>query len=1065
MAPWPTRVAKALDRDENSRVVVENLDQIIRWITGRPSDTTSALDLETSKLGLEPGMARTRALVIINRMMLTRQDPWQALGVRRGTDPDEVRVRYKRLMQVFHPDRGFADSDWLSDCTARLHWAHEAIRKSPASRGGFATGFGKRPRGVSKPPPWTHGARAPKTPPSRPPTSTPKPQADQPESEPQPTSATSKPSPEQTEVAGVSSGVWQFPAPGQTGTDDHREDEQYVQQQARRTTESVTAPDDGDFAQTHDVMAEDLADDSYQSDYDSVFESAIELEQNTSAASTDNQKQEQRERDGADNDAVAVDIFEQASPLAYEINQDDDEDELVAARISLSSNVDDKGTEQQDYDHAVRPEDDDAEQRLARQRIAAAKAQQVADDEAHARQEQERLLEMHRQQQAQKAQAQASIDARIRKEHERKIKLEQSRREKERRKQLKLERQLERKREKEQRKKERIQQKHRELQQQRMEDEAAEKKLKEERHRLRAEAKHRAELEVEKRRLQELDELQKQEAAAFAAQKAREAERRRRHLKAEGNRLSSISERSSGEQTSVSETTIPPWQEHVPDYPQPRRDETKDSAITGNHAVTNNTVENLPTGQAEFSAVRRRQETVDSVVETSVSKATNVEDIRTAKEKLRVVPDNGDKISASGDRLARQRRQQGRDDSFDEDIFKPDAKVRETEDNDANDDDDRGIPHEPTQHAANDDSARRPIAFAGSRKAFVAAGAVGLISLGIIASQILTRNGDDPGPATNAESVGDSQSNQALITGNVDSQTAPPASNDATPTGDSQDGATGATTQDAVAESGQAAQEEATAGEVQPATPADAADAQPDIAVAAVQTDADSAGQDEANSTTAVTTTPIQVESAEAPQPRQLDVVTDSVPPETVGEKISIPESIADKGSQGRLTTVESIAEPAIDRTPTTLAPAATGVPDQQTAAIESTDQSGVRGVNVSADPAANVQHIAEELGRRYVDGDAEAFASLFAEDATMNDWIGAAAIRDAHASLFQATTARRAFVDIGKVDDNGSSYTARGRFSKVLRYSDGTSRLSDSTISMRVIRDGDRFVIASLSY
>jgi len=1011
MAPWPVRVAKALDRDENSRVIVENLDQIIRWITGRPADSTTALDQEIEKLGLEPAMARTRALIIINRMMLSRQDPWQALGVRRGTNVDEVRVRYKRLMQVFHPDRGFADSDWLSDCTARLHWAHDAIRKSPSARGGFSAGFGKRQHRPS-PPPRT---RKPAEPIFRKPESAADGGShvagrdrDRDSGSPTQTHGPRRPA-AAPQPAGIASGVWQFPTADNGSTTPHQQDEQYVQKQARRTTESVATPEESEFAKTHDVMAEDLQSDiavDHEDDpaYNSVFERALDEDGYTDqsgAGSSPHDQEFDEESSVADRDAgdadTEFDIFEQASPSSTDLLQPSVRIRVDKPSISLqdppnqsnASDVQSTGPQVRRQDEDV-TEDGDALDRLVEQRIERSKVEQARKDMAQAAAIQAKREAEENQKLAEQEIARLKQLAKEKKARERLARQEEHRKEKEQRKLLRREQRLERTRVKEQQKQEKISRKHRELQQQKLEAEASEKRLREERQRKRAQAKERAEAEAEKRRLKELNELHQQEVEAMSAQRAREAERRRRHLEAEGNRLSSVSERTYSDLESLTETTIPPWHERS-------REPTTDVA----HAHSG--LES-PTAPARSPKIRARstsslEESESEVTVTSRAAVSNVEPISAASAKLR---------------------DKRREDTVAEPVSKP--KVESIRRADKRGDADTKhrrrtatappITEPPTQQAANDDTATRPGKLLQPRLVVAAIGGLALLLLTVVIGKLFFAA--DEADLANGESAGHTDT---VVTAEPEARTT-----DVTDT----------------------------SGTVESAVATVNAPADDQVASEATKASTDSSAGD-----------------AIVADGEQTEVPVDGALPGGATPSTDESSAVSESAGEGR-TTVRSIQEPAIDRNPTTVSTIAGSDSGQASSTVVSqTDsaQASERGVNVSSDPLENVRYIAEEFRRRFIEGDTEGFASLFADDARMNELRGAAEIRDTHGELFGSTSRRHVSIDLGQINGNGEYYSTRGRLSQVLRYSDGTSRLSDSNFDMTVVRDGDNFVIRSLLF
>ena len=1091
MAPWPVRVARALDRDENSRVIVENLDQVIRWITGRPSDATSAMDFEIEKLGLEPGMARTRALIIINRMMLRRQDPWSVLGVRRGTDVSEVRIRYKRLMQVFHPDRGFADTDWLSDCTARLHWAHDVIRNAPIGKSGFSAGFGKRQRSKPKaPPPWRE-----QDPMRKEPTLGENTEDEREDEKPIPTAARGETlNPEtasDSDAPQTTSGVWRFPGGGASaiespqpevpgdaagvfasGGDAPVDDAEYLQARARQTTESVVAPEyvtelggrtdhiDGDF------------------DYDAVFQQSIET--NEVPAEINSQLQdaptaETRLVEDADIDDVIdiiddandefigdeslelfeeseenfVDVFEQAAPTTADHpsatrasidpvdipiepkhewsvagkSQSDQAPDLHSDvnAITVTDAGGDAKFESSQFSLS-RTENDEqrVEERLVVERTNEAP---LIGDRVRVLADKDRKRALREKIEREKTARKNQLDVRLKKEQERQAKID----EKARRKVLRRESSLEKKRLKELKRQEKIQRKQLELHQQRNDVEAAEQTRREERQRARAEAKERAEAQAERRRLQQLDNLHREEAEAVAAQRAREAQRRRRHLEAEGNRLSSISDRSSTERPPIAETTLPPWHERARELS--RRHHQDDQAMDRRARIERRAdLEKQVIEQ--WQAAESKSESAGIAARTV--RASNVEPLRSYRQSTAPSESTSDGSGRGETSSATAQRRVQR-------ISTSRSRPRTSfESGPSRDNGARLGEGESTRvkHAANDDTVGTPSQSYKARYTGIALALIGLIGIFVFVGQKITTGNDDgsSNEVAVSSSVGTGVQDQV-----VSVQTA------MTPAPD-----------EALVESGVTESVEPTAVGV-------SSEAQTSTLETVVAQDVVLANTEEAKLDSESVGSAVSVPSSQSTLPlADSDITTERENP--IIDTMAVIESaaVAEESKQRAATTVasDSLATGTV---------AATGIQTRQELPLPSNSSdditSLIRGIPVSRDTKADVQAINDLLRNSYIDGDASAFASLFSADGVMNEYQGASTIEAALDEIFQGTDRRHLYIEVARIDELSNVYSLHGRLSTVLRFDDGTSKLTDSNLRMSIAAQNNRLVIQSLSY
>ena len=78
-------------------------------------------------------------------------DPWQILGLERGTPWDEIRLAYHRLAKIYHPDR-YATAElpdevstYLSGMARRVNAAYSALEASQAQKRQYA---GKRQEAI-----------------------------------------------------------------------------------------------------------------------------------------------------------------------------------------------------------------------------------------------------------------------------------------------------------------------------------------------------------------------------------------------------------------------------------------------------------------------------------------------------------------------------------------------------------------------------------------------------------------------------------------------------------------------------------------------------------------------------------------------------------------------------------------------------------------------------------------------------------------------------------------------------------------------------------------------------
>ena len=105
----------------------DHLDELLIWLNkgGTESELTSRLDLH----GIPSKTALQRALALIDQYLFgVHYPPHRILGVSPETPDEAIRLRYRRLIQAFHPDRQLNEQEWLTERTERLNAAYRAIK-------------------------------------------------------------------------------------------------------------------------------------------------------------------------------------------------------------------------------------------------------------------------------------------------------------------------------------------------------------------------------------------------------------------------------------------------------------------------------------------------------------------------------------------------------------------------------------------------------------------------------------------------------------------------------------------------------------------------------------------------------------------------------------------------------------------------------------------------------------------------------------------------------------------------------------------------------------------------
>lgn len=131
---WEQRAAAAIKNRSDAHVLRERADVVVRYLLGRQSEQDPDLEQALTTAGVDAERARPRCREMLDTALFTQSTtPRDVLGVSASASHDEVRNQYKRLVQLYHPDRDSEfDSDLSSDRLTRLRQAQDAVL-DPAS--------------------------------------------------------------------------------------------------------------------------------------------------------------------------------------------------------------------------------------------------------------------------------------------------------------------------------------------------------------------------------------------------------------------------------------------------------------------------------------------------------------------------------------------------------------------------------------------------------------------------------------------------------------------------------------------------------------------------------------------------------------------------------------------------------------------------------------------------------------------------------------------------------------------------------------------------------------------
>ncbi|MEZ5591129.1 MAG: J domain-containing protein [Gammaproteobacteria bacterium] len=127
----PSILLRAIMQQRVGPEFADHLDELLVWLNkgGPEGELTARLKLH----GVAQTVALQRALELIDQHLFgINRAPHEVLGLPADASAKTVRLRYRRLIQAFHPDRQPDHQQWLTERTEQLNSAYNALKNKTA---------------------------------------------------------------------------------------------------------------------------------------------------------------------------------------------------------------------------------------------------------------------------------------------------------------------------------------------------------------------------------------------------------------------------------------------------------------------------------------------------------------------------------------------------------------------------------------------------------------------------------------------------------------------------------------------------------------------------------------------------------------------------------------------------------------------------------------------------------------------------------------------------------------------------------------------------------------------
>jgi hypothetical protein len=154
---WTHPLVRALSAGRLTPALESHLDALLLWLANPGNPRATDVDQALSHANVSRRQASARAYTLLDQLLFAdpeRPSP-RTLGLPPDADPILVKRRYRRLIQVYHPDRHPTRITWATYRTERINLAFAAHRRGVngwSSRPASTAGAG--PTGESAAPGW-----------------------------------------------------------------------------------------------------------------------------------------------------------------------------------------------------------------------------------------------------------------------------------------------------------------------------------------------------------------------------------------------------------------------------------------------------------------------------------------------------------------------------------------------------------------------------------------------------------------------------------------------------------------------------------------------------------------------------------------------------------------------------------------------------------------------------------------------------------------------------------------------------------------------------------------------
>ena len=127
---WSGELVELIIAGQAGDFPINRIDDLIAWTVDRDTPATRLISKAFTKRTVARDDGVQLSLAVLDKLFFTLAGtPWEALGLAPGANEKHTRVRYRRLLSIFHPDRQLGSAEWCHERTDRLNQAFRQIQE------------------------------------------------------------------------------------------------------------------------------------------------------------------------------------------------------------------------------------------------------------------------------------------------------------------------------------------------------------------------------------------------------------------------------------------------------------------------------------------------------------------------------------------------------------------------------------------------------------------------------------------------------------------------------------------------------------------------------------------------------------------------------------------------------------------------------------------------------------------------------------------------------------------------------------------------------------------------